>query len=128
MIDKVRDKFNAEQGKTGNDITRIIWDRLQRNLHKLSDEELNGLLDKKITLAGAVDKMIAEAKQHKVGTCAVLSDAHGFRICDEYMGITSDLDMPSAPPAPPIVKVQTAAVPSAPPKPSKPVKKIVSLF
>ncbi len=88
MYQKIIDRFEKECEKDPKDyMMRIICDHTVDKLKGAPEETMKNILEQKLTLAGAIEKMKSEAAEHKNGNYAVLTDEEGFEIVDQYFGI-----------------------------------------
>lgn len=86
MIDKAIAKITEEMMKTDDPAIRAIEEHLTERCTNTAVAEK--LLDPEKTLKGALDAMRAEAKKRAVDGVGVISDEEGFRIVEEYFGIS----------------------------------------
>ena len=88
MIQQIIDNFEKECEKNPDDMTvRVICDHVVDNLQGASEESLKNIINKPLTIKGAIDAMRDVTRKRKTGDYAVLNEAEGFKIVDEYFGI-----------------------------------------
>lgn len=89
MKHEVIDVFEKECEENPDNMTlRMICNHVVEKLQHASEDVLKNILNKKLTLNGAIGEMRKVAEKRKSGSCAVLSDEEGFKIIDEYFGIS----------------------------------------
>ena len=85
---KIIDALEKECEKNTNDMTaRVVCNHVVEQLDNVSEEVLKNILDKKLTIKGAVEEMRKAAKKVAVGNCGVLTDEEGFEIVNKYFGL-----------------------------------------
>ena len=85
---KIIDALEKECEKNTNDMTaRVVCNYVVERLDDVSEEVLKNILDKKLTINGAVEEMRKAAKKVAVCNCGVLTDEEGFGIVSKYFGL-----------------------------------------
>lgn len=88
MIQQIIDNFEKECEKNPDDMTvRVICDHVVDKLQGASEETLKSIIDKSLTIKGAISEMRDMAQKRRTGNYAVLNEAEGFKIVDKYFGI-----------------------------------------
>ena len=94
---EIIEKLEKECEKNTDDMTmRVICNYVVERLENAKEDVLKNILEKKLSLAGAVDKMKEAAKKVAVGGCGVLTDEEGFEIVSKYfgLGLQKEVDKP----------------------------------
>lgn len=86
MIDKAIAKLTEEMMKTDDPAIRAIEEHLTERCRSTAIAEK--LLDPEKTLKGALDAMRTEAKKRIINGVGVVPPDEGFRIAEEYFGIS----------------------------------------
>lgn len=95
MKQKIINCLEADCEKNTNDMMkRTVCNYVVERLDGLSEDELKRIVDKKLTLSGAIEKMREAAKKIAVGGCGVLTDEEGFEIVAKYFGIKKEASEP----------------------------------
>ena len=98
MIQQIIDSFEKECEKSpDNMMLRMICDNVTEKLETASEDVLKNIIDKKLTIKGAIDKMRETASKRKCGNYAVLSDKEGLEIVYKYFGISRNDAAPKKP-------------------------------
>lgn len=85
---KIIDALEKECEKNTNDMTaRVVCNYVVERLDEAPEDVLKNILDKKLTIKGAVEEMRKAAKKVAVGNCGVLTDEEGFSIVSKYFGL-----------------------------------------
>lgn len=88
MIQQIIDNFEKECEKNPDDMTvRVICDHVVDKLQGASEETLKNIINKPLTIEGAIGAMRDVAQKCKTGNYAVLTESEGFKIIDKYFGI-----------------------------------------
>lgn len=82
---KIIDALEKECEKNIDDMTvRVICNYVVERLDGATEDVLKNILEKKLTIKGAVEEMKKAAKKVAVGGCGVLADSEGFDIVSKY--------------------------------------------
>ena len=90
------EKLDAEMEKAKDSCSKYIAEQLLQ-LASSCPEVAEKILEQKKTLAGALDAIKAEAKEHAVGGCGCVDEAQAVKIACKYYNIKAT--KPAAEPA-----------------------------
>ena len=92
MLQKIIDRLEKECEENINDnVKRVICNHVADKLQSVPEDILKKLADDdELTLEGAIDRMMDEARKKCTGNYGGLSDEEGYAIVDAYFGINCE--------------------------------------
>lgn len=88
MVQKIIDILEKECEKNPDNMTnRVICNHVVELLEGQPEDVLKSIIDKNLSIDGAIAEMRKAAEKVKTGNCGVLTDSEGFAIVDKYFGL-----------------------------------------
>lgn len=91
MLQQVIDTLEKESEKNINDMTvRRICNHVIEKAERgcIGEDDINNIISKTKTIAGAITKMREAANKVAVNNCGVLTDEEGFDIVNKYFAVS----------------------------------------